>query len=135
MKSVKKLSKHLKSEWSLKKPLYIDKKDRRYKLFVGQLKTNGFNDSETWALDSVIAKFILPRLIRFKELNIGYPGNEITWEKWNEMLDDMIFAFSWSLHYDDDLTEEPSPVEKRRNWVRHDRGMKTFAKWFHHLWW
>ena len=89
------LNKNLTSRWSLKKPLYLKKTDKRYARHLKQLKTNGFSDAETWGLDSVIAEFILPRLIRFRELHIDFPGGweDVTFEKWNSMLDEMIFAF------------------------------------------
>ncbi len=57
--------------WSLKKPMYIDKTDKRYNKHMKQLKTVGFSDSETWSLHSTIAMFVLPRLIRFKEVTKG----------------------------------------------------------------
>jgi len=129
---IKRLNKNLTSRWSLKKPLYLKKNDRRYAKHLKQLKTNGFSDAETWGLDSVIAEFILPRLIRFKELNIGFPGGweDITFEKWQSMIDEMIFAFDWSLHHEDDTDEQQT-----ENWKKYQKGMDIFAKWFRNLWW
>ena len=129
------LSKKLTSRWSLKKPLFLEKTDKRYKRHLKQLKTNGFSDAETWCLDSIIAEFILPRLIRFKELNIGYPGGDMSPEKWDIALDEMIFAFDWSLHCEDDKYKDLSKEEGDKNWDRYDEGMKLFAKWFRQLWW
>ena len=43
--------------------------------FFWQRITRGFNDSETWNLDYTIAKLVLPRLKRFKELTNGIPGD------------------------------------------------------------
>lgn len=131
---MKRLSKNLRSDWSLKKPLYLKKDDKRYKRHVKQLKTNGFSDSETWALDSVICKFILPRLIRFKKVNIGFPG-DLTPEKWDAIIGQMIFAFEWSLHHEDDKYEKLTDKEKKTNWLLYEVGMNLFAKWFRHLWW
>ena len=34
------------------------------------------NKKETWRLDVTLAKYIIPRLKKFKELNNGYPGIE-----------------------------------------------------------
>ncbi len=132
---MKKLSKKLTSKWSLKEPLYIKKNDKRYARHIKQLKINGFSDSETWALDSVICQFIIPRLIRFKEVNIAYPGNGVTMEMWNAMIDEMIFAFDWSLNHEEDKYYNLTDAEKKKNWKRYDKGMKVFAKWFRHLWW
>jgi hypothetical protein len=58
--------------------------------FFFQKRLKGFSDDETWNLDSEISKFVLPRLKRFKELNICHPGN-LTPTKWDQMIDDMIF--------------------------------------------
>jgi hypothetical protein len=125
----------LTSRWSLKEPLYLKKTDKRYSKHLKQLKTNGFSDAETWSLDSVIAEFILPRLIRFKEVNIAYPGMDMPPEKWDAALDEMIFAFDWSLHCGDDKYDNLSKEEGDKNWNRYDEGMKLFAKWFRQLWW
>jgi hypothetical protein len=125
----------LKSKWSLKKPLYLKKTDRRYAIQIKQLKKWGFSDSETWSLYDPIAEFILPRLIRFKEITIAYPGNNITMEKWKAMLDEMIFAFDWALHDEDDKYDNLTEKQRDANWKRYEKGMELFAKWFRALWW
>jgi len=134
---MKKLSKKLQSEWSLKKPLYVKKTDNRYARHVKQLKENGFSDAETWSLDSVVCKFILPRLIRFREIHNGFPGGweDINEHKWKEMLDKMIFAFDWSLNCEEDKYNGLSEEVITENWKRYQEGMDLFAKWFRHLWW
>ncbi len=129
------MRRELKSKWSLKKPLFLEKSDKRYARHVKQLKKNGFSDSETWCLDSVICQFILPRLIRFKEVNIGFPGGDVTAQQWDDMLDEMIFAFDWSLNNEEPKYEGLTDKEKNANWERYQKGMDLFAKWFRHLWW
>ena len=114
-----------KSRWSLKTPLYLTKKDKRFKRHKSQLKTNGFSDSETWSLDSVVAEFVLPRLKRFKEVSNGFPMG-LTEKQWDAILDKMIFAFEFH------LKEEP---KENADYERFDEGMQLFGKWFHHLWW
>lgn len=128
------MSKDLISEWSRKNPMYINKKDERYAKHAKQLKTNGFSDSETWSLDSVVCRFILPRLIRFKELNNGYPCG-LNSEKWNSMLDEMIFTFDWSLNCEEDKYDKLTEEEKKENWKRYEEGMKMFATYLRELWW
>lgn len=117
--------------WSLKKPMYMDKKDKRFAKHMKQIKSVGFSDSETWSLYSNISMFILPRLIRFKEVNIGYPMN-FTPKQWDEILDDIIFAFEWTL-IEDEHTDDMKMW--RLNWKRADKGFKLFGKYFMHLWW
>jgi len=128
------MSKDLISEWSRKKPLYLKKDDERYAKHVKQLKENGFSDSETWSLDSVICKFILPRLIRFKTLNNGFPMG-LTSGEWDAILDQMIFAFDWSLNCEEDKYDKLTEKEQKENWLRYEVGMQQFAKYFRHLWW
>lgn len=130
---MKKLSKKLTSKWSLKEPLYIKKQDKRYKGLKNQLKANGFCDSETWALYSVIAEFVLPRLIRFRELNNGFPMG-LTPEQWDNILDKIIFAFDWTLN---DCSKENiniSQKERDKNYKKCEEGLQLFAKWFRYLW-
>jgi hypothetical protein len=128
-----KKKKKLLSEWSLKKPLFLEKTDKRYKKYLSQLKKQGFSDSETWALDSVICQFTLPRLKRFREINGGYPTG-LSDEKWNVILDKMIFALDWSLTCEDKCVTL-SPDEQEKMWVNFEEGMSLFAKYFRHLWW
>lgn len=130
------MNKKLKSRWSLREPLFLKKTDKRYKRHLKQLQTNGFSDSETWSLYSTIAEFILPRLIRFKEVSPGYPyPGDMSQEKWDVVLDEMIFAFDWSLHNENDKYDNLSKEDGDKNWKRYEEGMKLFAKWFRHLWW
>jgi len=128
------MSKKLTSRWSLKEPLYLEKTDKRYKKHFRQLKTQGFSDAETWGLDSVIAEFILPRLIRFKEVNMGFPG-QLTSKQWDDYLDEMIFAFDWSLNHENEKYSKLTAEEQDKNWKRYEAGIELFAEWFRHLWW
>jgi len=133
MKS-KKLSENLKSKWSLKEPMYVEKFEDRYTKYANQLKTDGFSDTETWSLSDVICEFILPRLIRFKEINNGFPQGT-TSEKWDEILDQMIFAFDLSLHWEDEKYDNLSEEEKKTNWMKYEIGMDLFRRYFRDLWW
>ena len=87
----------------------------------------GWSDADTWNLDITVAQFILPRLIRFKELNNGYP-HEMTSEEWDDILDDMIYAME--IYSDYDL-----PMELECDWERVERGSAYFGKYFRDLWW
>jgi hypothetical protein len=127
------MGKTLKSCWSLKAPLYITKKDKRYTKNAKQLKEWGFSDTETWSLYSPIAQFILPRLIRFREITCCYPAG-LTPEKWDFMLGEMIFAFDWALT-SDERSVKMTKDEELNTWKRYEAGMDLFAKWFRDLWW
>jgi len=138
-KSILKEKLTLTSRWSLKKPLYLGKKDKRYKKHLKQLKENGFSDAETWGLDSVITEFVLPRLKRFREIHNCYPVNleGNSEEKWIEILDKMIFSFEWSIA-EMNLTAEYCKLnqeEIKSNWEKYAEGMKLFSEYFRDLWW
>lgn len=98
---------------------------RRSIRFFYQRLTRGWDDSDTWSLDVTIAKFVLPRLKRFKELNNGFPYEE-TQESWNEKLDDMIYAMEFELKQFDTNDYDMNRV---------NRGFELFGKHFHYLWW
>lgn len=108
-----------------------DKDDDREKKFSKQRIKRGFDDSETWSLYTTISKFILPRLKRFKEINIAYPGN-LTSEEWDNTLDKIIKAFEYlsSEKYWDDLWSRNDDTHKMI-----EKGLKLFAKYFEALWW
>lgn len=98
-------------------------KIKRFFKFFWQRRTRGWDDSETWNLDYTIAKFALPRLKRFKELNCGYPG-DLTEEKWDLILDDMIYALDF--YQDDDFCTSLDDRAKK--------GLKYFGEYFESLW-
>ena len=99
-----------------------------------QRKTRGWDDSETWSLDVTIAKFVLPRLKRFKELNMGYPDNNQfgmprTKKEWDDILDEIIFAMEFM------SSDERFDCEDTETWERVQKGLSLFGDWFTHLWW
>jgi len=134
--TVKKIisKKYSNSQWKMSQPLYLKPKDKRYKKQKSQLQKRGFSDSETWSLYNPIAEFIIPRLVKFREINIGYPGNFKSMDEWNVLLDDMIFAFVWALE-ESDWPKKLNKTEEKKHWVRYRKGMKYFAQYFMHLWW
>ena len=88
-----------------------------------------FDDSETWSLEHELAKHILPRLKRFKELNNGYP-NGFTPESWDIMLDEMIYAFDFRAC---ETAFQLDATEKEHERVQ--RGLSAFGRHFTKLWW
>lgn len=56
----------------------------------------GVSDAECWSLDVTFTNFILPRLKHFKKMNrYTHPGGEITPEKWEEIIDEIIWTFEY----------------------------------------
>lgn len=101
---------------------------RRDVKFFWQRITRGFSDEETWNLDSRLSELILPRLKRFKEVNMGYPP-DISWEEWQIILDKMILAHEW---YATDCSERNESVEY---YAKVAEGMELFSKFYGMLWW
>ncbi len=64
---------------------------------------------ELWNLDYTVAKFILPRLIKFKENSSGFPGYDEadTMDKWQDILQKMITAFEYIVTDDDWWIDDP----------------------------
>jgi len=91
-----------------------------------QKLTRGWDDSQTWNLFIEIAKFSLPRLKRFRELNNGHPST-LTEKRWNTILDQIIEAFEIILQ--DDICRSPQLTKKV------NRGLSLFSEHFEHLWW
>ena len=68
--------------------------DKRALLFWWQRRTRGWDDSETWSLDYELVKWLLPRLKRFRELEIGHPVVKDD-NEWERDLDKMIEGLEW----------------------------------------
>ena len=129
------------------------------------LKQHGeyVNPRDTWALDYTIAEFALPRLKLYKEKTLAYPGTgeADTPEKWDAILDKIMFSFelilnedTWEIgdpEYDylcyisEDMSDEDREKSKevsdkyfgevkRREQIIQE-GLDLFAKWFRHLGW
>lgn len=101
--------------------------ETQYVEFSKQRIERGFDDSETWSLDMTIAKFILPRLIRLKELkqqNLLHPGELNDSREWSDIMDKMIFSFKWVV----EDSETIIPVEV-------NEGLDLFREYFFRLWW
>lgn len=102
---------------------------RRKLRFLWQRLTRGWSDDNTWNLDIPIAKFVLPRLRRFKEINNGYPSG-MTEEEWDEKIDQMTEAFDLLIKtYDGDVDETVSTDMKI------DDGLELFGEHLRNLWW
>lgn len=67
------------------------------------------NPKELWNLDYTIAKFVLPRLIKFKKNSLGFPGYDEadTMDKWQDILQKMITAFEYIITDDDWWVDNP----------------------------
>jgi hypothetical protein len=94
--------------------------------------TRGFSDDETWALDSTIIQFTLPRLKRFREITIAYPAG-MTPEEWDEILGKMIKAMED--HYNEAELDCGTREERNKLYAETQEGFELFGKYFLALWW
>jgi hypothetical protein len=122
-----------KSTWKMSRPKHLKPSDKRYNKYRKQLKANGFCDTELWNLNSTIAEFILPRLYRYRNHHMGYPGCLKSDEEWISILDDMIFAFLWSLECED-WPQKLNKTQEKKHWQRFNKGMRVFGKYFMTMW-
>jgi len=119
---------------------------RRKLTFFWQRRTRGWDDSDLWNLDYTVAKFVLPRLRVYRRCWSGlpdmmllsdYPGisEDDLEDKWNEVLDDMIYAMevlvNWdSFEFEVDMTTEAREAHRERV----DRGLYLFGRYLRALW-
>jgi hypothetical protein len=103
------------------------KDDKRQAKWEKQRESRGFDDSETWSLDCTFARFIVPRLKRFKKLNNGHPP-EMTMKEWEEIIQKMIDGFSF-------LDSEKRWCCEDSDFAIVDEAAALFSKWLIHLWW
>jgi len=103
----------------------------------------GFSDDETWGLFLTTSTFLLPRLERFKEINIAHPM-DLTSEEWDEQLDLMIFALRHIIYEEqancgegDELKEELLKYNKHIDiWYElKEKGLCLLGQRFNDLWW
>jgi hypothetical protein len=111
--------------------------DRELK-YSKQRKERGFDDSETWSLRDTIANFIVPRMIRYKELLVktecrsGWDGEE---DPNGNILDEIItlekIIKAFELIKRNDGSFMLSPEEERE----YEEGIELFSDFFLSLWW
>lgn len=86
---------------------------------------------ECWNLDYTLSKLILPRLIKFKEIVCGYPGNLNSFQEWEEILDKMIWSFDYHVKIS---SAHISYEEIKHNQPKYEEGMKLFIEYYGSLW-
>ena len=106
---------------------------------------------DTWSMDCTLAMIIHPMLVQLKATTHGYPS-DLTEERWNEILDEMIWAFEQKCrdHWEDDYYGDY--VEDQKNgsmvgsfkWIDHEglkthqermsNGFRLFGRYYENLW-
>ena len=105
---------------------------------------------DTWSMDHTLAMIIHPMLVQLKATTHGYPS-ELTEERWNEILDEMIWAFEQKCkddwedeYYGKWITDKDKILSGHFDSIDHDglkehqeritQGLKLFGKYYENLW-
>ena len=121
------------------------------KRYNPQAIAKSLNVEELYDLDVTIARFILPRLMVFKEHCERTPRLNMPREEWNEILDKMIYAFDRiAMQTEEDTPEykayikaiwnnEMDLVDLKRaakaSLTPIAEGLSLYHKYFRSLWW
>ena len=91
---------------------------------------------ETWNLDCTIAKFIVPRLKLFKKVVDCYPGHLDSMDEWYEIIDKMIYSFTYYTEdYHTDFSDPDWKEKEKDTQGKVKEGLELFAKYYAGLWW
>lgn len=101
--------------------------DPRHELWDKERAERGFDDTETWNIDLTIAKFLAPRLERFKEIGAKCPVS-LTMERWNGILQEIIDGLNIM------IKSNASPMDQE-DLEKYSRAWRLLQKWHWDLWW
>lgn len=96
-----------------------------------QRRIRGWDDTEIWSLDYTLAKWIIPRLERFKEIHpsiVHLSEFEKTEKEWILIINKMIRAFTLITY------ETDRYVLNDKEWKEINEGLDLFRKYFINLW-
>ena len=91
---------------------------------------------DTWSMDDTLAPIILPMLVQLRATTHGFPS-VLTEQEWNEILDEMIWAFEqkcrddWLEDYDYNKWDSEGVKAHQE---RMTNGFKLFGKYYENLW-
>lgn len=105
----------------------VNRGDEVYREYKLQRKLRGFDDSEIWNFDITLAKFIIPRLERFKQVCDGYPycDDVKSFQDWITVLNKIIASFSEIACKDDGDDRDEDIINE---------GLDLFRKYYFYLW-
>lgn len=85
---------------------------------------------DTWNVDVTLSYVIVPLLTKLKETTHSYPSNLGSMDEWHEILDEMIWAFTYKRDNFDAIGSEDFVVIQERM----SNGFQLFGKYFESLW-
>lgn len=122
---------HYEKELGMTKDELKMKDDSRHPQWKEERKKYGFDERETWGLDTTIAQFMYTRLMMFKECKNGHPCN-MTGEEWDALLQEMIDGFGGYLIYEASFDNEDKWEIVRDNCTK---SFELLSKHWRELWW
>lgn len=122
----------------------VDKIDKKLPSELVYVK---IDDKDMWNLDETLRQVIRPALLKLREKKFGSPSvdnedvpenlwnhsddplkDETVHERWDWVLNEMIYAFSYDPFNDDDYFPEPTVAKRVKN------GYRLFGKYYQALW-
>lgn len=102
----------------------------RDELFARQRAERGWDDGDTFSLDCTVAKFMLPRLQRYRELTNGFSHPmHLSGEEWDTILAKIEFSLTRT------ITDMEGSVVPKEEWDAWREGYTLLGTWFTNLWW
>jgi hypothetical protein len=80
---------------------------------------------DTWSMDCTLAMIIHPMLVQLKATQHGHPAS-LTEQEWNEILDEMIWAFG---HKSKEMDAGDNETQERLT-----NAFMLFGKYYENLW-
>ena len=99
----------------------------------------GYASRDLWQFDNWLSKLIAGGLREFKQNCYTYPGDDMTWEEWMGILDEMIECFEEqnrkidNIHTSEDFMKLYHKRNKERKKKLH-RGLELLELYYFDLW-
>ena len=97
----------------------------------------GYCYEDLWSFDNWLSKTIANGLREFKKNCHGYPSEDVTWEGWMTILDEMIECFDEQVrdieNFDVDMLSCYKERMKNKK-VKLNRGLELLEKYYYDLW-
>lgn len=102
----------------------------------------GYCSEDLWSFDNFLSRLLVNALKEFKANSHTYPHDMDDWQKWMDILDEMIECFSDQTRSLDNILGTPgSPVNSegyreayRKKRERLHRGLELLEKYYYDLW-
>lgn len=111
-----------------------------------QRRIRGFDDREIWNIDNTFYKWLLPRLKRFSEKNVGYPCRYKSMSSWQKEIVNRVKQLELIVNYDCSEHEFPCPEQYLSSreitklnetmddgqirYIAFEKCIENFNKWF-----